>query len=74
TVNFGTEPVSANSVAVRCFGIDFINTTEKPPVRYDMRTKYAALFDATGDYLYSAEETFERINCFLAMRQALVQA
>lgn len=71
TVNFGTEPVSARNVAVRCFGIDFINTTEKPPVRYDMRTKYAALFDATGNYIYSAEETFERISSFVAVCQTV---
>ncbi len=60
-INLGTEPVKASDVARLCFGVEFKNKTEKPPALYDMRTRFAHLFDLNGDYLYSAEETFERI-------------
>lgn len=69
TVNFATEPVRAGEVAARAFGVAFDNVTENPPVRYDMRTVHAADFGGSGAYLYSAEETFDRIRRFVARAQ-----
>lgn len=69
-VNFATAPVSARAVAAKCFGVDFENGTEKQPARYDMRSKHAALFGGVGDYLYSADETFERIRRFVTAQRA----
>lgn len=51
-INFATEPVDVAQLAKKCFGITFTNTTEKPPARYNMKTRYAGIFCRKGDYLY----------------------
>jgi hypothetical protein len=65
-IHFATGPVKAKEVAKSCFGVAFDNVTERPPVYYDMRTRYGSLFDSAGPYLYSAAETLERIARFVA--------
>jgi nucleoside-diphosphate-sugar epimerase len=60
-MNFATEPVIAADVALRCFGIEFRNETEKPAVHYDMRTRFASTLGASGPYLYSATDSLARI-------------
>ncbi|HKQ60056.1 MAG TPA: NAD-dependent epimerase/dehydratase family protein [Candidatus Polarisedimenticolaceae bacterium] len=69
-VNFATTPVAAGEVARRSFGVEFATITPKPPVRYDVRTRHAVLFGASGPYLYSAEETFQRIARYVAAFRA----
>ncbi len=64
-IHFATGPVNAKDVAQRCFGITFDHETEKPAVYYDMRTRYSSLFHSSGDYLYEAEETLDRISRFV---------
>jgi dTDP-4-dehydrorhamnose reductase len=64
-INMATEPVKAADVARRCFGMEFTNRTEKPPASYDMRTRWAPLMGSSGDYLYSAQETFDRLGRFV---------
>lgn len=63
-INFATPPTSAAEVALKCFGIQFKNVTDKPPVHYDMRTKYAKLFRSQGDYLYSKQFILNSIKKF----------
>jgi nucleoside-diphosphate-sugar epimerase len=60
-INFATEPVSARELAAFCFGLDFQNETECPPVRYDLRTKHAALFGRPANYIHSKTETLSAI-------------
>ncbi len=64
-INFATEPVKAADVARICFGMEFTNKTEKPPVQYDMRTRFAHIFGGKGDYICSEQETFDRIRAFI---------
>lgn len=64
-INFATEPVSAREMAAFCFGLEFQNETERPPVRYDMHTKYAALFGRESYYLKSKEEMLTTIQWFV---------
>lgn len=64
-VNFATEPVKARDVAIKSFGIDFTNVTQKPPVAYDMRSKLAGHFGSETAYFYSAEETYKRIRTYV---------
>ena len=64
-INFATEPVSAHELAAFCFGLEFQNETERPPVRYDMHTKYAALFGPESSYLKSKEEMLTAIQRFV---------
>lgn len=70
-VNFATEPVAAAEVARRCFGVEFDNVTPLAPVAYDMRTRYAGLWDASGDYLMLAAEVFARIAQFARLGPAV---
>ena len=64
-INFATEPTSASELAAFCFGLEFHNETERPPVRYDMHTKYAALFGREAAYINSKEETLTAIRRFV---------
>jgi hypothetical protein len=73
-VNFATEPVRAQEVAERSFGIAFDNATERPPAAYDMRSKFARLFGSSDQYFYSAEQTFDQIRRFAARRRGVQAA
>jgi nucleoside-diphosphate-sugar epimerase len=64
-INMATPPVKAADVAQECFEMEFTNRTEKPPVQYDMRTRFAHIFDGKGDYICSKQETFDRIRAFI---------
>jgi len=72
-VNFATPPVEVAEIARRCYGREFTNETNNPPVRYDMRTRFGRQFGAAGDYLYSADECFERISKFVVNERARIE-
>lgn len=63
--NVTAEPVRAQDVAQRSFGVKFETITEKPPVQYDIQTVHADAFGKTGPYLYSADYTFDHIKQFV---------
>ncbi|MEK7539952.1 MAG: pyridine nucleotide transhydrogenase [Patescibacteria group bacterium] len=63
-MNITTEPIRAQDMAQRSFGLDFQTVTEKPPVLYDVQTVHAETFGKTGPYLYSAEYTLEQVKHF----------
>lgn len=50
-VNLVSPPILASDLAEKCFGVKFTNVTEKPPIKYDIQTKYSKLFDSRGNYL-----------------------
>lgn len=58
------EPISVASVSIEGFGKPFTQTQTGQPVSYDMRTKYAQLFGATGNYQYSTRETVQAIRAY----------
>lgn len=60
-VHLTAEPVSVADVSLQGFGKPFDNCLENTPASYDMRTRHAQLFGASGHYQYSAEETFQAI-------------
>lgn len=64
-LNITAEPVKAQDVAKRSFGVEFETVTEKPPVQYDIQTVHADAFGKTGSYLYSADYTFDHIKQFI---------
>ena len=65
TINFATPPVGVETLALRCFGKEFINETSKPPLIYDMRTRYADLFGNSGNYIWIEEKELESIKSFI---------
>ncbi|MEW6185812.1 MAG: NAD-dependent epimerase/dehydratase family protein [Thermodesulfobacteriota bacterium] len=71
-INLATAPVKAADVARACFQMEFTNKTEKPPVFYDMRTRFACLFGKEGDYISSKEETFNRLRRFIKAEKASI--
>ena len=63
--NFATPPVSAGQIARTCFDRDFSNKTQSLPVSYDMRTRYAELFNHHGEYIWSLDEELATIRSFV---------
>jgi hypothetical protein len=70
-INFATEPVRTDEVAKECFGIDFTNEpTGVTPASFDMRSKYASLYGAVGDYLYSKQQELADIKQFVDQQRS----
>jgi hypothetical protein len=69
-IDFATEPVRVRDLAKKSFGVDFTNVPNKPPVNYDMRSRHTSIFGATGPYMYSANETFQRVAQFVREEKA----
>lgn len=73
-VNFATEPVRSGEVAQECFGVPFENVTERPPVRYDMQTRFAEPFGGTPPYQSSAAQVKADIRAFASAERATAGA
>lgn len=58
------EPVSVADVAREGFGRSFDHQLASPPVRYDLRSRHAALFGGQGVYAYSRRETMLAIRAY----------
>ncbi len=63
-INFNSEPISAYELAKTCFDINFNNVTKKPPVYYDVRTKYSYLYNTKSDYMYNREQVISDMKDF----------
>ena len=63
-VHLTAEPISVAEVSEQGFGRPFVNRLGNPPARYDMRTRHAALFGATGPYQYSRRESIQAIRAY----------
>ena len=63
-VHLTSEPVSVSSVASDGFGRNFQNVLKGVPVEYDMRTRYANLFEGAGMYQYSSREAMQAIRAY----------
>lgn len=64
-VNFAVEPLSAKEAAKYTLNKVFATITDKPPLRYDMRTKYSSLYNSHGHYIYNRLETLEALKVFI---------
>ena len=63
-VHLTAEPISVAVVSQHGFGKHFDRNLANPPATYDMRTRYAKVFGATGQYQYSARETVQAIRAY----------
>lgn len=63
-VHLTAEPISVENVSKQGFGKAFEQTLNNAPVSYDMRTCYAHLFGAAGNYQYSVRETIQAIRAY----------
>ncbi len=57
-------PISVAEVAQQGFNLRFHQELPGSPIRYDMRTLHARLFDAVGHYQYSAREIIAAIRAY----------
>ncbi|WP_047302428.1 pyridine nucleotide transhydrogenase [Pseudomonas fluorescens] len=60
-VHLTAEPISVAEVAQQCFGKIFTNALDKPAATYDLQTRYAQIFGASGRYQYSVRETVQAV-------------
>ncbi|MBR2214600.1 MAG: sugar nucleotide-binding protein [Selenomonadaceae bacterium] len=60
-----TEPISAEELYRELTGKEFVNEMNATPVRYDFRTKYAALFGGSDGYVLRKNEVIELVREFV---------
>lgn len=65
-INFNTEPISAHDLAKECFNISFNNISKKPPVYYDVKSKYSHLFRRKSEYMYDKQQVVSDMKDFVA--------
>ncbi len=65
-VHLPTEPVSVADVARTAFGREFVNEVVATPARYDVRTRYAELFDGRDGYVEDRVTELAGIATFVA--------
>lgn len=64
-LNITSEPVSAREIALRCAGLDFRNTTGRPPAKYDVRSLHDRLFGGQNGYLYRKDAVMRELKAFI---------
>jgi hypothetical protein len=68
-VHLTAAPIRVADVTAKGFGLEFENTLECSPAKYDLRTRYAGLFEVEGPYQYSVRETIQAVR-FYAQSEA----
>lgn len=68
-VNLAVEPTTAHEIAKYTINFDFQNITEKPPLKYDLQTKYAHLYGSKGRYIYNKKKTLEDLKNFIQIER-----
>ena len=63
-VHLTAEPVSVAEVSEQGFGKPFEQVQVNSPATYDMRTRHAQIFGASGYYQYSRRETIQAVRSF----------
>ena len=63
-VHLTTEPISVADVSKQGFGKCFSNTLTNTPAAYDMRTRHAPIFGASGPYQYSSREVIQAVRAY----------
>lgn len=65
-VHLPTEPTTVGEIARAAFGIDFTNELENPPARYDVRTRFSALFGGSDEYVERKPEVLAGVSAWVA--------
>lgn len=73
-IHLTAAPISVADVAQLGFGKTFDNILPGPAASYDMQTRHARLFGATGRYQYSARETLQAIRAYAQSEPRLAPA
>ncbi len=65
-LNLATQPVSVSEVYRALCGGEFVNELDKPPFRYDMRTRHDRELGGADGYLESRDQVLRGIRAFVA--------
>jgi hypothetical protein len=63
-LNLCSPPVKAAEIAGKFYEIDFSNDNGKPPLQYDMRTRYAGYWGKDAPYQYSKHDVLSELKRF----------
>jgi len=63
-VHLTAEPISVADVSQQGFGKPFTNVLANPAAAYDLQTKHAQVFGASGRYQYSTRETLQAVRTY----------
>lgn len=64
-LNITTEPTSAKEIAQKAFNIIFDNTTDKPPINYNIKSINYSLWNKKGGYLYDKNQIYKDLKEFV---------
>ncbi|MFW5437710.1 pyridine nucleotide transhydrogenase [Paenibacillus apiarius] len=65
-VNFSAEPVMASEISEFCLGTKFNNVTEKEPVNYNVKSRYAHIFNRQSkDYIITKQDILNDIRNYI---------
>lgn len=64
-IHFAVEPVSVRDLAKAAFGIDFENTPQIRPARYDFHTLYSGLYNGFGFYIQQRQQVLDNLAAFV---------
>ena len=64
-LNLTSEPVTASEISMKCFEKVFLNITNKEPIFYDLRSKYAELYGGENGYCYTKEKVLDELTRFV---------
>ncbi|POA42505.1 pyridine nucleotide transhydrogenase [Pseudomonas sp. MPR-ANC1] len=73
-VHFTAEPISVENISQQGFGRSFTHTLANPAASYDLRTKHAQVFGASGGYQYSARETILAVRAYAQSEPLTIKA
>ncbi|UMZ13553.1 NAD(P)-dependent oxidoreductase [Pseudomonas sp. MPFS] len=73
-VHFTAEPVSVENISQQGFGKSFTHTLANPAATYDLRTKHAEVFGASGAYQYSTRETILAVRAYAQSEPLTIKA
>lgn len=65
-VHLPTEPATVGEIAREAFGVAFTNELERPPARYDVRTRYASVFGGRDPYVERRDDVLAGIAGWVA--------
>lgn len=67
-LNLATEPISATEIYHTVFTDDFKNEIMDKPFKYNLKTKYAEVFNGKDGYIYSKEQVLKEIKEYIGER------
>lgn len=73
-VHLTAEPVSVEDISQQGFGKSFTHTLANPATTYDLQTKHAQVFGASGGYQYSVRETILAVRAYAQSEPLTIKA